>query len=99
MASTTTAAREFSARPPDCTTAGRAWCLRARASAAVPFTCMTSFATDPAIREVLAGADDAWSFTQFDAPRLETGGGLFRDGAGNLSRYATGHGDLSFALR
>jgi len=72
---------------------------RSRTGGRIPFACMTSFATDPAIRDRLALADDCESFVQFDAPRLEANGSLFRDSSGAISRYATGHGDLTFALR
>lgn len=73
--------------------------LRARVRARIPFVCMTSFATDPQVAEVLSEREDATSFVQYDAPRLEVDGSVFHDAKGRQSRYATGHGDLTFALR
>jgi UTP--glucose-1-phosphate uridylyltransferase len=67
----------------------------------VPIYVMTSFAThdriDEQIRdEKLAGVE---TFPQFVSLRLTGDGGLFREPDGTLSPYATGHGDLTFALR
>ena len=64
---------------------------------------MSSFATHDAIghhiREQKLDARAIEVFPQFVALRLTPAGGLFRDGSGELSPYATGHGDLTFALR
>lgn len=68
--------------------------------APVPAFVMTSYATDDAIvaqlaREQLA----ATCFPQHVSLRLTPTGELFREADGALSPYATGHGDLTFALR
>lgn len=66
---------------------------------------MTSFATHEEVSRMARASDaDASSlrvqaFPQFVSLRLSADGGLFRDGAGNPSPYAPGHGDLPFALR
>lgn len=74
-----------------------------RADATIPVYLMTSFATDDAIRQMA----DALStercpivtFPQFISLRLTPKGELFRDSDGEVSPYAPGHGDLTFALR
>ena len=72
------------------------------AGAPIPVWIMTSFATDAAIREVAAArSSELVPITcapQFVSLRLTPEGDLFRDGAGALSPYAPGHGDLTFAL-
>ncbi|MBL0213560.1 MAG: UTP--glucose-1-phosphate uridylyltransferase [Myxococcales bacterium] len=70
--------------------------------APVPILVMSSFATHTAIREhilqqKLGGAIDV--FPQMVALRLTPQGELYRDADGELSPYATGHGDLTFAMR
>jgi UTP--glucose-1-phosphate uridylyltransferase len=67
----------------------------------VPTYVMTSFAThdriDQQIREEkLAGVE---TFPQMVSLRLTPGGALFHEADGAVSPYATGHGDLTFALR
>ena len=67
----------------------------------VPTYVMTSFAThdriDQQIRdEKLAGVE---TFPQMVSLRLLPTGELFHEADGSLSPYATGHGDLTFALR
>ncbi|MBV8757337.1 MAG: UTP--glucose-1-phosphate uridylyltransferase [Deltaproteobacteria bacterium] len=67
----------------------------------VPIYVMTSFAThdriDEQVREEkLAGVE---TFAQLVSVRLTPGGELFHEADGSLSPYATGHGDLTFALR
>lgn len=73
--------------------------LRKRLGARIPFYCLTSFATHDAVAAALASAEDTRAFQQFDSVRLAEDGTPFIDGAGAPSRYATGHGDLTFALR
>lgn len=75
----------------------------ARAGGRVPTYLMTSFATDAEVSR-LAAAESSESapvatFPQFVSLRLQQDGSLFRDSKGNVSPYAPGHGDLSFALR
>ena len=69
--------------------------------ATVPIALMTSFATDQTIRSHVAelGLGEPSVFNQFVSLRLEPGGELFRDGAGEVSPYAPGHGDLFRAIR
>lgn len=67
----------------------------------VPIYVMTSFAThdriDAQVREEsLAGVE---TFPQLVSVRLTPNGELFHEADGSLSPYATGHGDLTFALR
>lgn len=67
----------------------------------VPTLVMSSFATHEAIKMHIQaqklGRLDV--FPQFVALRLTPEGELFREGNGEVSPYATGHGDLTFALR
>lgn len=74
-----------------------------RAKARIPVYLMTSFATDEAIREMAETLSTAQcpvsTFPQFISLRLTPSGELFRDDRGELSPYAPGHGDLTFALR
>lgn len=70
----------------------------------VPIYVMTSFAThariEEHVRETKLDADtDITCFPQLVSLRLTPEGTLFREADGTLSPYATGHGDLSFALR
>ncbi|MBW2463021.1 MAG: UTP--glucose-1-phosphate uridylyltransferase [Deltaproteobacteria bacterium] len=71
------------------------------AGGSVPFMAMTSFATDGAIRTAnrTAHGDDGIVFPQFVSVRLTPEGDVFLDADGAPSRYAPGHGDLTFALR
>ena len=64
---------------------------------------MTSFASDAAIREALAGTPaphvETKVFSQFISLRMNPDGSLFKDDDGAVSPYAPGHGDLSGALQ
>jgi UTP--glucose-1-phosphate uridylyltransferase len=74
-----------------------------RCGGRVPLLVMTSFATDAEIRKALA--DEARDevpievFAQHVSLRLTPDGDLFCEEDGSPSRYAPGHGDLTFALR
>lgn len=74
-----------------------------RADATIPVYLMTSFATDDEIRRMAEQLSTArcpiTTFPQFISLRVSPDGELFRDGAGELSAHAPGHGDLTFALR
>ena len=71
----------------------------ANAGARVPVYVMTSFATHDAIERLVRDAPvEAACFPQLVSLRLTPGGELFHE-AGAPSPYATGHGDLTFALR
>ncbi len=75
--------------------------VSARVGKAIPVFVMTSFATHDAIeaqvaREHLAPIE---CFPQCVSLRLTASGELFREADGEFSPYATGHGDLTFALR
>ena len=74
-----------------------------RAGGRVPTHLMTSFATDAEVTRLARAASSeqapVGTFPQFVSLRLTREGSLFRDGKGNVSPYAPGHGDLSFALR
>jgi UTP--glucose-1-phosphate uridylyltransferase len=74
-----------------------------RAGGSVPVHLMTSFATDAEIARLAQAATSSAapvsSFSQFISLRLNPDGSLFRDARGEVSPYAPGHGDLSFALR
>lgn len=76
--------------------------VSARAGRPVPLWLMTSEATDHGIREALAKAEappHVQCFMQDLSLRVTKDGHLFRDGKGEPSVYATGHGDLVDALR
>jgi len=76
--------------------------LARRAKRIVPLWLMTSAATDFAIREALGAELDGHAvgaFRQQLSLRLTEDGSLFKDGEGNPSEYAPGHGDLPDALR
>lgn len=60
---------------------------------------MSSFATHDVLVEHLRGAPHLEVFPQFVSLRLTPGGALFRERDGDVSPYATGHGDLTHALR
>ncbi|HUS28760.1 MAG TPA: UTP--glucose-1-phosphate uridylyltransferase [Kofleriaceae bacterium] len=65
-----------------------------------PAYVMTSFATHDRIRQQLVEENlSAELFPQLVSVRLTPNGELFREDDGALSPYATGHGDLPFALR
>lgn len=68
---------------------------------AVPAWVMSSFATHEKIVEHASSLvrPEVDVFPQFVSLRLTPEGGLFREADGTLSAYATGHGDLTFALR
>jgi UTP--glucose-1-phosphate uridylyltransferase len=74
-----------------------------RADARIPVFLMTSFATHEAIQKMAEPLSTErcpiTTFPQFISLRVKPDGELFRDGAGELSAHAPGHGDLSFALR
>jgi UTP--glucose-1-phosphate uridylyltransferase len=74
-----------------------------RAGRPVPVYLMSSFATHEVLQE-LARAEQTEEapievFPQFISLRVTPDGALFRESDGELSPYAPGHGDLSFALR
>lgn len=71
----------------------------ARASQTGPIdtTIMTSFATDEAIGQAIAGMP-IHRAPQFVSLRLRPNGELFRDANGRPSPHATGHGDLPEAM-
>jgi UTP--glucose-1-phosphate uridylyltransferase len=64
---------------------------------------MSSFATHRDVTRLAAQASTpaapVSAFSQFISLRLNQDGSLFRDGQGQPSLYAPGHGDLTFALR
>jgi UTP--glucose-1-phosphate uridylyltransferase len=77
----------------------------ARLGTPIPTYVMTSFATHDRIvtqvREERLERDDAKivCFPQMVSLRLTPSGELFHEADGTVSPYATGHGDLTFALR
>ncbi|MCB9661830.1 MAG: UTP--glucose-1-phosphate uridylyltransferase [Sandaracinaceae bacterium] len=76
--------------------------VASRLDARVPVLIMSSFATDEALRAALGDTNVALPievFAQEVSLRLTPDGALHRDAGGALSPYATGHGDLTFALR
>jgi UTP--glucose-1-phosphate uridylyltransferase len=73
-----------------------------RLDARVPVLIMSSFATDAALRAALPPASAATPieiFAQEVSLRVTPDGELYRDSSGARSPYATGHGDMTFALR
>lgn len=74
-----------------------------RIGATIPVYLMTSFATHDAIEEMAKPLSTdpcpVTTFPQFISLRVTPEGELFRDASGDLSPYAPGHGDLTFALR
>lgn len=74
-----------------------------RAGAAIPVYLMASFATGDAVRKLgearRTSRVPVETFTQFVSVRLTPEAGLFLGNDGRPSLYATGHGDLTFALR
>ncbi|MBP9084575.1 MAG: UTP--glucose-1-phosphate uridylyltransferase [Kofleriaceae bacterium] len=80
--------------------------LAASLGAQIPTLVMSSFATHDVIEAHIVERRLRTTtnlrldvFPQMSALRLTPDGQLFRDASGALSPYATGHGDLSFALR
>ncbi|MBM4282889.1 MAG: hypothetical protein FJ137_19775 [Deltaproteobacteria bacterium] len=75
--------------------------LQAATGVRVPTFVMSSFATDDRIRAHLTelGRPDVEVFPQLVSLRLTPEGALFHNVDGSPSPYATGHGDLTFALR
>ncbi|MFN0252919.1 MAG: UTP--glucose-1-phosphate uridylyltransferase [Kofleriaceae bacterium] len=69
------------------------------AGAPIPMFVMSSFATHDALVAHVTNASHVRVFPQFVALRLRPDGELFRAEGDELSPYATGHGDLTFALR
>jgi UTP--glucose-1-phosphate uridylyltransferase len=71
------------------------------AHASVPIFVMTSFATHDRILGQVTDErlGEVTCFPQCVSLRLTPEGALFREEDGTLSPYATGHGDLTFALR
>jgi UTP--glucose-1-phosphate uridylyltransferase len=67
----------------------------------VPVYVMSSFATHARLLEHVKelGAKHVEVFAQFVSLRLTPEGQLFKEADGDVSPYATGHGDLTFALR
>jgi UTP--glucose-1-phosphate uridylyltransferase len=75
--------------------------LAAHTGRAVPTMVMSSFATHQRIAQHVeeAALGPVEVFPQFVSLRLTPEGALFREADGSTSAYATGHGDLTFALR
>jgi UTP--glucose-1-phosphate uridylyltransferase len=77
--------------------------VAARANANIPAYLMASFATGDAVRKLGEARRTprvpVETFTQFVSVRLSPDAGLFLGNDGRPSLYATGHGDLTFALR
>ena len=67
----------------------------------VPVYVMSSFATHERLQQHVQelGAKHVEVFAQFVSLRLTPEGQLFKEADGDVSPYATGHGDLTFALR
>lgn len=67
----------------------------------VPVYVMSSFATHERLLQHVKelGAKNVEVFPQFISLRLTPEGTLFKEKDGDVSPYATGHGDLTFALR
>jgi UTP--glucose-1-phosphate uridylyltransferase len=67
----------------------------------VPVYVMSSFATHERLLQHVQelGAKNVEVFAQFASLRLTPEGQLFKEADGDVSPYATGHGDLTFALR
>lgn len=67
----------------------------------VPVYVMSSFATHERLLQHVGelGAKNVEVFAQFVSLRLTPEGALFKEADGDVSPYATGHGDLTFALR
>lgn len=74
-----------------------------RLNGRIPVYLMTSFATDAEVTRLAKAANServpVETFPQFISLRLTSDGQLFRTASGEVSPYAPGHGDLTFALR
>lgn len=77
-----------------------------KAGRAIPTYVMSSFATHERIKQHIDekrltnnGRPDVDVFPQFVSLRLTPEGELFTEADGTYSAYATGHGDLTFAMR
>ena len=74
-----------------------------RAGGRIPVFPMSSFATDAEVRRMGEALSTERTpvevFPQFVSVRLDANGELFQDADGTASPYASGHGDLTFALR
>lgn len=72
-----------------------------RAGVGVPVYVMSSFATHQRLVQHVQelGAQNVEVFPQLVSLRLTPEGQLFKEADGDVSPYATGHGDLTFALR
>ncbi|MFO0599968.1 MAG: UTP--glucose-1-phosphate uridylyltransferase [Myxococcaceae bacterium] len=70
-------------------------------SAKAPVYVMSSFATHERLEQHVKelGATNTFVFPQFVSLRLDAKGQPFKETDGDVSPYATGHGDLTFALR
>ena len=70
-------------------------------SATAPVYVMSSFTTHERLEQHVKelAATHTHVFPQFVSLRLTPEGTLFREADGDVSPYATGHGDLTFALR
>lgn len=80
--------------------------IRSATGRAAPLLVMNSEATAEATTEHLEANDwfgldrgDVRCFEQTAAPRVRPDGSLYRDGAGEISVYGPGHGDLAVCLR
>ncbi len=70
-----------------------------RSAPDAPVLVMSSFATHEVLVEHLRGVENTEVFPQFASLRLTDSGELFHEKDGDVSPYATGHGDLTEALR
>jgi UTP--glucose-1-phosphate uridylyltransferase len=74
-----------------------------RTNGKVPVYLMTSFATDADVTRMAKLATSnrvpVETFAQYISLRLDGEGNIFRESDGDVSPYAPGHGDLSFAMR
>jgi UTP--glucose-1-phosphate uridylyltransferase len=74
-----------------------------RTGGRVPVQLMTSFATDADVTRMAKLATSSRvpveTFPQYISLRLDGEGNVFKESDGDVSPYAPGHGDLSFALR
>jgi UTP--glucose-1-phosphate uridylyltransferase len=77
--------------------------VAAKAKTRIPVYLMASFATGDAVRKLGEARQrdrvPVETFVQFVSVRLTPDAELFRGADGRPSLYATGHGDLTFALR
>jgi len=70
-------------------------------STTAPVYVMSSFTTHERLEQHVKelGATNTFVFPQFVSLRLTPEGTVFREADGDVSPYATGHGDLTFAFR